>query len=705
MDLGRTIRLDDRSYEVVGVLGRGGMGIVFKAFDAPLNRFVAIKIMAPHVASNAVARQRFLREAQATAAIAHQHVIAIHGVALWQEMPYVVMPYLDCVSLQQRLTDVGILSLRETLRIAVQVSSGLMAAHAQGLIHRDVKPANILLERNSDRAVLTDFGLACALDDVRLTQTDTLIGTPQYMSPEQASDLPLDWRTDLFSLGSVLYECCTGRPAFHAATSYGMVRKIVDTSPPPANQINHDVPDWLAELIAKLLSKDPAQRFESAEQVHQITTQCLAHMQQPQLVSLPVPNHSTTHSSNSLKTWSIAMGMGFVIGAVMLVSSGNDWGLAFNHFNEEAKLPAKSERVESNQPASTDSEPEDSAVTELDEQKLQNVVATATDTDELSQSSPLPESIKETVPTFAKEKGKTKKGKRKFESADEAYEIGISFYNARRYEEARRPFEAALKLTEDTKTKIRIYRALMASYRHVPEFQPMRTAVEFIIENSDRAAERSLARRSFMSFAFQRGQQDNLIKRYETMHSQDAKHYLPVYLLAELYERGNPKKAIEFNTKLQELDAANRTNSKVELTEAETLKIARMNARLATQYANDKQYVRAAELFLKIAPEEKATQAWHMKEAASAYAKAGETDKAMKVLKSLEKVAPEKRNDQLTHYYHRQIADLYTELEQFAKALPHYEIALKKTTIEGYINDMRAAIESTKRNIERGDQN
>ena len=200
------------SYEIVGLLGHGGMGVVFKGLDTSLNRYVAIKIMAPQFAANGAARQRFSREAQAAGAVVHEHVIAIHCVSQWQDTPYLVMPYIRGVSLQKRIDDDGALQLRELLRIGMQVAAGLAAAHEQGLIHRDVKPANILMEAGVDRVVLTDFGLARAVDDIRLTRTDTLIGTPQYMSPEQVNDESLDFRTDLFSLGSVLYEASTGPP-------------------------------------------------------------------------------------------------------------------------------------------------------------------------------------------------------------------------------------------------------------------------------------------------------------------------------------------------------------------------------------------------------------------------------------------------------------------------------------------------------------
>jgi serine/threonine protein kinase len=207
-------------YEVIDRLGKGGMGVVFKGFDAGLNRYVAIKVLAPQWSSDAGARRRFTREAQAAAAVSHPHVITIHAVGEWQGRPYLVMEYVSGASLQQRIEEAGPLELRELLRIGAQAASGLAAAHAQGLIHRDIKPGNIMLENELARVKITDFGLARAVDDTRLTQHGALAGTPPYMAPEQGRGDRLDRRADLFSLGSVLYAMATGRAAFRGDSTF-----------------------------------------------------------------------------------------------------------------------------------------------------------------------------------------------------------------------------------------------------------------------------------------------------------------------------------------------------------------------------------------------------------------------------------------------------------------------------------------------------
>jgi WD40 repeat protein len=260
-------------YDVTEVIGRGGMGIVLKAFDRKLHRVVAIKVLAQYLAAGATARTRFVREARAAAAIRNDHVIDIHAVEEENGLPYLVMEYVSGVSLQDRLNGPGRPDLAEILRIGVQTARGLAAAHAQGVTHRDVKPANILLEDGGERVKLTDFGLARAADDASLTQPGLIIGTPMYMSPEQARGEPVDPRSDLFSLGSVLYALCTGHPPFRADTSLAVLRRICEDTPPDPRDIDPAVPAWLVAVITRLHAKDPAARYPSATEVADVLGQ------------------------------------------------------------------------------------------------------------------------------------------------------------------------------------------------------------------------------------------------------------------------------------------------------------------------------------------------------------------------------------------------------------------------------------------------
>ncbi len=274
-------------YEISGVVGCGGMGIVLKGLDPALNRYAAIKVLAPHYASSGSARQRFAREAQAAAAVVHDNVIAIHGVSEFNSLPYLIMPYIKGQSLQKRIDRHGPLSVAEILRIAMQTARGLSAAHDQGLVHRDIKPANILLPENVERVLITDFGLARAADDASLTRSGVIAGTPQYMSPEQARGEGIDHRSDLFSLGSMMYAMATGHPPFRAETPYGILRRITDHAHRPIHEVRPDVPLWLCQFIDRLLSKSAADRFASAGEVATLLEECLAHVQQPNVVPVP----------------------------------------------------------------------------------------------------------------------------------------------------------------------------------------------------------------------------------------------------------------------------------------------------------------------------------------------------------------------------------------------------------------------------------
>ncbi len=298
-------------YDVLEVIGRGGMGVVLKAYDRELKRLVAIKALAPHLAHSPLARKRFAREAQAAAAVVNLHVIAIHQVQPSGRLPFLVMPLLAGESLAQRLKTSGPMQVPEILRVGMQAADGLAAAHAQGLIHRDVKPANILLDKGVERAVLTDFGLARAADDVSMTRHGFIAGTPEYMSPEQARGAALDGRSDLFSLGCVLYEMATGVSPFRTDSTLATLRRIIEEEPAPMTSLVSDLPSWFCTIVEKLLSKDPAHRFSSAAEVNQLLAAFLAHLQQPATVPLPALSgvKDDTKSVTSVDKWFLVVRM------------------------------------------------------------------------------------------------------------------------------------------------------------------------------------------------------------------------------------------------------------------------------------------------------------------------------------------------------------------------------------------------------------
>jgi serine/threonine protein kinase len=297
-------------YDVLEVLGQGGFGIVVKAFDDNLHRVVAIKILNPEMAATSAPRKRFLREARAAAQVKHENVVQIYAVEE-QPIPYLVMEYVEGPTLQQQLDDDGPLDPPEVARLGVQIARGLAAAHDRGLIHRDVKPGNVMIEAGPEpRARLTDFGLARTGDDASLTQSGMIAGTPLYMSPEQARGEALDQRADLFSLGSVLYTMVTGRPPFRARNTVAVLKRVVEDAPRPICQVIDGVPVGLCAVIRRLLEKNPAERFATAREAAAALERCLTDP------SCGTKCQAPTRPARGLRRW-----LAYSAGALMLASA------------------------------------------------------------------------------------------------------------------------------------------------------------------------------------------------------------------------------------------------------------------------------------------------------------------------------------------------------------------------------------------------
>jgi Leucine-rich repeat (LRR) protein len=297
-------------YRVLKVLGAGGMGVVFAAEDSRLRRPVALKVLRPGLAASARARQRFLREAQAAAAIEHDHIVTVYHVDEDRGFPYLAMPILRGESLEDRLKREGRLPIPEVFRIGREIAEGLAAAHRRGLIHRDIKPGNIWLEAGG-RVKIVDFGLARAVEgDAQLTGSGYVVGTPAYMAPEQAMGQEVSPRADLFSLGVVLYRLCTGRLPFPGKTSLEVMRSLATQEPRAVGEENAAVAPALAELVMRLLAKDPAARPASAVEV---ASQLHALARSPRLGPAPAaaPTSSASKSPGSDRTAGRGRGAGW----------------------------------------------------------------------------------------------------------------------------------------------------------------------------------------------------------------------------------------------------------------------------------------------------------------------------------------------------------------------------------------------------------
>src|SRR4051812_3282395 len=255
-------------YELDCEIGRGGMGIVYRTKDRRLKRQVAIKLLPPELAFRSEIKSRFLREAETAAQLSHPNIVPIYTVDELEQLVFFVMAYVSGDNLAKRLHERGVLTIDETRKVLREVADALAYAHERNVVHRDIKPDNILLEQASGRPLVTDFGIARAMDsegDSRLTATGMAIGTPAYMSPEQAAgEREIDGRSDLYSLGILGYQMLTGEPPFVASSTPAMLVKHISERPIPVEQRRTDVPQDLARTVMMLLEKEPENRFPNA---------------------------------------------------------------------------------------------------------------------------------------------------------------------------------------------------------------------------------------------------------------------------------------------------------------------------------------------------------------------------------------------------------------------------------------------------------
>jgi serine/threonine protein kinase len=255
-------------YRVLKLLGAGAVGVVYLAEDIHLRRLVALKLMQGADAYDETARQRFLREGQSAASLEHENIVSVYQVGEADGTPFLAMQYLQGETLDDRLKREGQIPVVEVVRIAREITAGLAAAHDRGLVHRDIKPANIWLESGKGRVKILDFGLArAATDDTHLTRTGMVVGTPAYMSPEQARGARVDQKSDLYSLGCVIYAMCAGVPPLSAEDTMSMLVALATDSPRPLTAHNPNVPPPLVGLVNRLLIKHPDARVGSAHEV------------------------------------------------------------------------------------------------------------------------------------------------------------------------------------------------------------------------------------------------------------------------------------------------------------------------------------------------------------------------------------------------------------------------------------------------------
>ena len=277
-------------YHIQSEIGRGGMGTVYLGHDTVLDRQVAVKMLAPHLAWDREFVDRFMREARTAARLDHPNIVTIHDVGQLDSIPYLVMQYMPGETLESRLRRRGILPLHETLHILRSLAGALDCAHSHGVIHRDVKPANVILGP-AGRVTLTDFGVARAAQESRLTNTGASVGTPQYISPEQLRGSEIDVRADQYSLGVVAYQMLTGHLPFEADNTPALMYQVVHEPPPPIARYRQDLPDSAQQVLNRALAKDPRDRYRTVTEFVGALEEALSHAGS----SLPVPPPAMGH--------------------------------------------------------------------------------------------------------------------------------------------------------------------------------------------------------------------------------------------------------------------------------------------------------------------------------------------------------------------------------------------------------------------------
>jgi serine/threonine-protein kinase len=258
-------------YEILGTLGRGGMGVVYRARDRQLDEVVALKVLRPEVVKeDPTLLERFKQEVKAARRVTHRNILRTHDFGETAGTPYISMEYIDGVTLKDLIANKGALPVPVGLRIAKQMCQGLEAAHAQGVVHRDIKPQNMLILPESGELKIMDFGIARHSEmkaQSGLTTAGTVMGTPDYMPPEQAQGQPADFRSDIYSLGVVFFEVFTGKLPFSADNSMAMVMAHIQRQPPQPRSLKPQLPEDLAALILKCLEKDPARRYTRVAEI------------------------------------------------------------------------------------------------------------------------------------------------------------------------------------------------------------------------------------------------------------------------------------------------------------------------------------------------------------------------------------------------------------------------------------------------------
>jgi serine/threonine protein kinase len=308
-------------YSLERELGRGGMGIVYLAREVQLDRLVAIKVLPEAFAARDDIRARFLREARMAASLSHPHIVPIYRVGETSRFVFFVMAYVNGETLGDRLRSRGPLPVVAATRLLREVTWALSYAHGRGIVHRDIKPDNILIEAETGRALVSDFGIACGAAETNISDPASVMGTAQFMSPEQASSEPLDGRSDFYSLGVVAFLALSGRLPFDAPNVPAMLMKQVAAEPPPITTVAPSIPRALAGVIDRCLRKSPSERFAAGEDL----AEALEAASAPSRAKIPLALRVWTQAQDPLRPVYLAWSAMFTMGLMSELRRGGDW--------------------------------------------------------------------------------------------------------------------------------------------------------------------------------------------------------------------------------------------------------------------------------------------------------------------------------------------------------------------------------------------
>ena len=432
-------------YEITGILGKGAMGIVYKALDPDIDRKVAIKTIRFDLISDESESEelikRFMREAQSAGKLTHPNIITIYDVGREKDMTYIVMQYIEGPSLQKMISSGEKFSTQDVIQLMDRICSALDYAHNNGIVHRDIKPANILMDKEG-KPYIVDFGVA-RIETSTLTEAGTTIGTPSYMSPEQVMGKKVDRRSDIFSLGSILYELLTGRRAFQAQSITTVIYKIINEEPPALAEVKKGLPVGFEHIIGKALAKDPDERYKTCTQLAADLRNLIQISEKTIPITMIKEELPTLEMRKKPKLGPI---IAISLAAIILAAAGGAYFL----YQKTGKIPFLSSIIKEKRAEESPLPPELEAIIPGSIEDKLNRAEKSFEKEDYTETIRLAEEILAKYPRNETAQEYLDKAKNKIMIA-QTLDSGINHYKKRNYEQCKQEMEKILKLDKDHK--------------------------------------------------------------------------------------------------------------------------------------------------------------------------------------------------------------------------------------------------------------